>query len=91
MESGLTIGGVIAVIGLSFIASPALAYELETIAGKQKPRTHTRGFWTRIARSGGGGELIPVVTQGKTRSPEFRSCSAFKNACHICPDFRNEH
>ena len=33
MESGLTICRVIAVIGLSFIAGPAHAYDLETIAG----------------------------------------------------------
>ena len=58
MESGLSIGGVIAVIGLSFIASPAHAYDLET---------HVyAGIWTRIARVGGsGGELIPVVHRAK--------------------------
>ena len=84
MESGLSIGGVIAVIGLSFIASPAHAYDLET---------HVyAGIWTRIARGRGKwGRVDPRRTQGKTHSPEFRSCSAFKNACHICPDFRNEH
>ena len=54
MESGLTIGGVIAVIGLSFIASPAHAYDLETLQESKSP-ARIRGAFGRGSLGRGRG------------------------------------
>ena len=66
MESGLTIGGVIAVIGLSFIASPAHAYDPETIGQESKSPARIRGAFGRGSLGRGEwGRVDPRRTQGK--------------------------